>query len=103
MQLELLEHSKCNGRMLCSLICHFQFTLFLLQGLQPPAIAKPLTESEVFTKVAKLFQHQDDLLSEFGQFLPDGNGSSAFTGHTVRHLVDLKMIYIFAIMQVTVH
>ena len=44
---------------------------------------KPLTESEVYTKVAKLFQNQEDLLSEFGQFLPDGNGSSTFGGSTV--------------------
>src|SRR5699024_7261941 len=38
---------------------------------------KLLTESEVFTKVAKLFQHQEDLLQEFSQFLPDATGSSA--------------------------
>ena len=30
-----------------------------------------LTESEVYGRVAELFQHQEDLLSEFGQFLPD--------------------------------
>ena len=29
-----------------------------------------LTESEVYGRVTELFQHQDDLLSEFGQFLP---------------------------------
>ncbi|XP_064645253.1 paired amphipathic helix protein Sin3a-like isoform X2 [Lineus longissimus] len=37
---------------------------------------KPLTEAEVYSQVAKLFQNQEDLLSEFGQFLPDANGSS---------------------------
>lgn len=38
---------------------------------------KFLTETEVFTKVAKLFQNQDDLLQEFSQFLPDANGNSS--------------------------
>ena len=37
---------------------------------------KPLTEAEVYQQVAQLFQNQEDLLSEFGQFLPDANGSS---------------------------
>ena len=46
-----------------------------------------MTESEVYSQVAKLFQNQEDLLSEFGQFLPDGNGSSAFTSHTVSVIV----------------
>lgn len=41
---------------------------------------KPLTEAEVYSQVAKLFQNQDDLLSEFGQFLPDANGSGLFGG-----------------------
>lgn len=31
----------------------------------------PLTESEVFKQVAHLFDNQEDLLREFGQFLPD--------------------------------
>ncbi|RWS11975.1 paired amphipathic helix protein Sin3a-like protein [Dinothrombium tinctorium] len=35
---------------------------------------KPLTESEVYQQVAKLFKNQEDLLQEFGQFLPDANG-----------------------------
>ncbi|ESO95141.1 hypothetical protein LOTGIDRAFT_232221 [Lottia gigantea] len=39
---------------------------------------KPLTEAEVYSQVAKLFQNQEDLLAEFGQFLPDANGSSAY-------------------------
>ncbi|KAK4337070.1 hypothetical protein RND71_043700 [Anisodus tanguticus] len=38
--------------------------------------SKPLTESEVYLKVAKLFQNQDDLLQEFGQFLPESNSST---------------------------
>ncbi|CAG2120510.1 unnamed protein product, partial [Medioppia subpectinata] len=37
---------------------------------------KMLTETEVFTQVAKLFQNQEDLLQEFSQFLPDANGSN---------------------------
>jgi len=28
--------------------------------------------------VAKLFQNQEDLLKEFGQFLPDANGQGGF-------------------------
>ncbi|GAB6032055.1 Paired amphipathic helix protein Sin3b [Chamberlinius hualienensis] len=38
---------------------------------------KPLTEAEVYQQVAKLFQNQEDLLQEFGQFLPDANGTTA--------------------------
>ena len=30
----------------------------------------------MYSQVAKLFQNQEDLLAEFGQFLPDANGSS---------------------------
>merc|ERR1719245_2047645 len=30
-----------------------------------------LTESEVYAQVSKLFQNQEDLLAEFGQFLPE--------------------------------
>lgn len=40
-----------------------------------------LTEAEVYTQVAKLFDNQEDLLREFGQFLPDatsiGSGSAS--------------------------
>lgn len=32
---------------------------------------KHLTEAEVYSQVAKLFENQEDLLHEFGQFLPD--------------------------------
>lgn len=34
-------------------------------------IGKHLTEQEVYSQVAKLFENQNDLLAEFGQFLPD--------------------------------
>uniref|UniRef100_A0A2C9K1L6 Paired amphipathic helix protein Sin3a n=1 Tax=Biomphalaria glabrata TaxID=6526 RepID=A0A2C9K1L6_BIOGL len=40
--------------------------------------SKPLTESEVYQQVANLFKHQEDLLAEFGQFLPDANGASSY-------------------------
>ncbi|MEE6508882.1 hypothetical protein FKM82_023328, partial [Ascaphus truei] len=39
-----------------------------------------LTEQEVYAQVARLFKNQEDLLSEFGQFLPDAN-SSVVSGH----------------------
>lgn len=42
-----------------------------------PGGGKQLTEAEVYTQVAKLFDKQDDLLREFGQFLPDATNHSA--------------------------
>lgn len=47
-----------------------------------------LTESEVYAQVARLFQNDEDLLQEFGQFLPDANSTTAAAnfsslGHTV--------------------
>ncbi|XP_026742376.1 paired amphipathic helix protein Sin3a-like [Trichoplusia ni] len=38
--------------------------------------AKQQTEQEVYSQVAKLFENQDDLLAEFGQFLPDAKAVS---------------------------
>lgn len=38
----------------------------------------PLSESEVYSQVSKLFQNQEDLLSEFGQFLPDATAAFNF-------------------------
>lgn len=35
-----------------------------------------LTESEVYQQVASLFEDEDDLLQEFGKFLPDANGTA---------------------------
>ncbi|KAG4067430.1 hypothetical protein HA402_009667 [Bradysia odoriphaga] len=43
-------------------------------NLQP---SKQLTEAEVYSQVAKLFDQQEDLLREFGQFLPDATSHSA--------------------------
>lgn len=42
-----------------------------------PATEKTLTEAEVYQQVAKLFENQDDLLVEFGQFLPDAKTPDA--------------------------
>jgi histone deacetylase complex regulatory component SIN3 len=36
-----------------------------------------LTEAEVYAQVAKLFQNQEDLLAEFGQFLPEATGENS--------------------------
>nr|XP_049700906.1 paired amphipathic helix protein Sin3b isoform X3 [Helicoverpa armigera] len=38
--------------------------------------AKQQTEQEVYSQVAKLFENQEDLLAEFGQFLPDAKAVS---------------------------
>ncbi|XP_018902629.1 paired amphipathic helix protein Sin3a [Bemisia tabaci] len=38
---------------------------------------KQLTEAEVYSQVAKLFENQEDLLAEFGQFLPDATSHQA--------------------------
>ncbi|CAN7983566.1 unnamed protein product, partial [Ixodes hexagonus] len=58
----------------------------LKEGIQTGG--KPLTESEVYAQVAKLFQNQEDLLQEFGQFLPDANGAS--THSLVTHGLDFS-------------
>ena len=43
---------------------------------------KHLTEAEVYSQVAKLFENQEDLLLEFGQFLPDAtNQQSALVSY----------------------
>lgn len=38
---------------------------------------KHLTEVEVYSQVAKLFENQEDLLAEFGQFLPDATNQQS--------------------------
>uniref|UniRef100_A0A1Q3EYU6 Paired amphipathic helix protein Sin3a n=1 Tax=Culex tarsalis TaxID=7177 RepID=A0A1Q3EYU6_CULTA len=43
--------------------------------------AKQLTEAEVYTQVAKLFDNQEDLLREFGQFLPDATSHAPSSLH----------------------
>ena len=64
----------------------YRYCNVLLQGMVSPGY-KPLTESEVYSQVAKLFQNQEDLLSEFGQFLPDANGSANYQSHGVSVLM----------------
>lgn len=50
--------------------------------------AKHLTEAEVYSQVAKLFENQEDLLAEFGQFLPDAtNQQSSLVSHTYLALI----------------
>lgn len=46
--------------------------------------AKHLTEAEVYSQVAKLFENQDDLLAEFGQFLPDATNQQSSLVSCVR-------------------
>ncbi|XP_043231433.1 paired amphipathic helix protein Sin3b-like isoform X2 [Amphibalanus amphitrite] len=54
----------------------------LKDGLPPSGPS--LTETEVYAKVATLFQSHEDLMDEFGQFLPDatnGNAINAVNEH----------------------
>lgn len=44
-----------------------------------------MTEDEVFSKVASLFKGQEDLLAEFGQFLPDAKRSLVSKAAVDRH------------------
>lgn len=52
-------------------------------SLQP---GKTLTEAEVYTQVAQLFDQQEDLLREFGQFLPDA------TNNTTAQFINKKIL-----------
>ncbi len=53
----------------------------LKEGLVNPLNYRPtLTEAEVYAKVAQLFQNQEDLLQEFGQFLPDATNVTRSSG-----------------------
>lgn len=45
------------------------------------AYAPTLSESEVYAQVAKLFKNDEDLLREFGQFLPDAGGGIGGTSN----------------------
>ena len=42
-----------------------------------PPVGRHLTETEVYAQVSKLFQNQEDLLNEFGQFLPEATNDHA--------------------------
>lgn len=46
-------------------------------GSSLSSTGKHLTEAEVYSQVAKLFETQDDLLLEFGQFLPDATNQQS--------------------------
>ncbi|XP_015113100.1 paired amphipathic helix protein Sin3b isoform X4 [Diachasma alloeum] len=46
-----------------------------------PSGGKHLTEAEVYSQVAKLFENQEDLLAEFGQFLPDATSQQSALGN----------------------
>ena len=48
------------------------------EGHQPTG--RFLTETEVFSQVAKLFQNQEDLLNEFSQFLPEATNDNLMQG-----------------------
>ena len=49
-----------------------------------------LTEQEVYAQVARLFKNQEDLLSEFGQFLPDANSSVVSSTRISRDHISLS-------------
>ncbi|XP_057319061.1 paired amphipathic helix protein Sin3a-like isoform X3 [Microplitis mediator] len=58
---------------------------------------KHLTEAEVYSQVAKLFENQEDLLAEFGQFLPDATNqqnslSAMFQGNKAAAVNDHSTI-----------
>ena len=59
------------------------------EGIQPPPGSRFLTEQEVYSQVARLFHHQEDLLAEFGQFLPDATSSVAIA------IVSLCLVFNF--------
>uniref|UniRef100_A0AAR2KQW6 Paired amphipathic helix protein Sin3b n=1 Tax=Pygocentrus nattereri TaxID=42514 RepID=A0AAR2KQW6_PYGNA len=58
-----------------------------------------MTEDEVFSKVASLFKGQEDLLAEFGQFLPDAKRSlisrSGASGLNTNKFNMLDFIFLF--------
>ncbi|XP_018026656.1 paired amphipathic helix protein Sin3a isoform X2 [Hyalella azteca] len=47
-----------------------------------------LTEKEVYEKVAKLFENQEDLLQEFSQFLPDATNSTVAQAAVSEYYLD---------------
>jgi paired amphipathic helix protein Sin3a len=52
----------------------------LRDGLLPQSATTSqsfISETEVYSKVAKLFKNQEDLLVEFSQFLPDASGNNS--------------------------
>jgi len=57
---------------------HYQKDQRSLQDGLPPS-GPSLTETEVYAKVACLFQSHADLMEEFGQFLPDATNGHAIS------------------------
>ncbi|KAK1342554.1 hypothetical protein QTO34_015319 [Cnephaeus nilssonii] len=81
---ELVPLSSCIQMSHVYLDEHSQFcpdvTLDILEKEQLSTKGRPfrgMSEEEVFTEVANLFRGQEDLLSEFGQFLPEAKRSLA--------------------------
>lgn len=63
----------------------------LKENQQASGGAKTLTEAEVYSQVAKLFENQEDLLAEFGQFLPDATShQSTFNTKNNEHFSSRK-------------
>uniref|UniRef100_A0A8C7L3Q0 Paired amphipathic helix protein Sin3a n=1 Tax=Oncorhynchus kisutch TaxID=8019 RepID=A0A8C7L3Q0_ONCKI len=59
-----------------------------------------LTEQEVYAQVAQLFKNQEDLLSEFGQFLPDANSSVVSRAQSIYLFENSRsFVHIFAILK----
>uniref|UniRef100_A0A672SJ81 Paired amphipathic helix protein Sin3a n=1 Tax=Sinocyclocheilus grahami TaxID=75366 RepID=A0A672SJ81_SINGR len=50
-----------------------------------------LTEQQVYAQVAQLFKNQEDLLSEFGQFLPDANSSVLLSKTTAEQAESVRI------------
>ena len=63
----------CVRAYLCNMYCMHCAYLSLSTCQGAPQV--PLTETEVYAQVSKLFQNQEDLLAEFGQFLPDATSA----------------------------
>ncbi|TRY93571.1 hypothetical protein DNTS_016418 [Danionella cerebrum] len=53
-----------------------------------------LTEQQVYAQVAQLFKNQEDLLSEFGQFLPDANNSVLLSKTTAEKAESVRIDHV---------
>lgn len=56
-----------------------------------------MTEDEVFSKVASLFKGQEDLLAEFGQFLPDAKRSLVSIFHFFLRMLPVHGHYVWSV------
>jgi hypothetical protein len=73
----------------------------LKEGLSTPG--KHLTEAEVYSQVAKLFENQEDLLAEFGQFLPDATSHQAALVSPVGSILWKVMFLLFYLLLIPCH